>query len=482
MAGRKGKCVCGAVVDIPVMQTIRFRCPMCGQKLEMGREYAGWEGRCPACQAGFRIPGKSETRQSAGQQDYQFKCTACGAALKQPEEMCGRIIECPQCGEYTMVPIPGGDSPRRARRDPDLSVISGQVVCPSCGDLLGDNSRVCVGCGIYVDSGRPVLTARGMDEQDLYDRVRMILSLPSWLMWFGWLPVYSEARGRHRPISVWLIAAVTIVISVIYLNFNIDQSPKMRTLKNLMLWTGKQPPSAEQIEQMYEYTSYGDTKAYETMKEQLKGSMPKKDLPLAAMERLSPEQQCIGQFHSYQFVTHAFLHGGVMHLAGNLLFLLIFGSRVCTVLGNIRTPILYLLLAIGAGWMHWVMSTDQPPVPMLGASGAVMGMAGVYLVLFPMQRVYMTVWFRFLIKLFLKVFAVPGFCVVLFYIMFDVVKVSLDWNDHVAHWAHIGGFVWGVTAGIGLLAARQVYSGGDILSLIFGKFAWPLIGKPHGRV
>jgi membrane associated rhomboid family serine protease len=192
-------------------------------------------------------------------------------------------------------------------------------------------------------------------------------------------------------------------------------------------------------------------------------------------------------FHWYQLITHAFLHGGIMHLAGNLLFLIVLGTRVNSLLGNLLTAILYPVLAIAAGLAQMIASAHQPPAPMIGASGAIMGLAGMYLVLFPVHKVYMSIWMRWGLiagfKLSWKVWAVRGFWVVLFYIAFDVRYTSLGVKDHVAHWAHLGGFITGIAIAIGLLLARLSDAhGGDMLSVVLGRHAWALIGRPSSRV
>jgi membrane associated rhomboid family serine protease len=342
-----------------------------------------------------------------------------------------------------------------------------------------------VSCGIYVHSGRPIIMTRGVDENDLYDRVETIVKPLSWIFWTGIYPVYSEVMGRFRPWAIWAITAVTVIVSVWFLSYEYSDSPKMQSLKNLMLWAGKARPDEEHIEILYAVSNYGDRQAYETKKEELKATVDEKDLPLTALNALTPEQKCIGEFRFYQFITHAFLHGGPVHLAGNMLFLLIFGSRVCAVIGNIWTTVLYFILAFGAAFTHMVMNGLEPPTPCLGASGAVMGMAGVYLVLFPIQKIYMTAWWRWGLymgfRLSFGIFAVWGLWVVLFYIMFDIAAVVLGSESGVANWAHLGGFGWGIGAGLLLLMSRLVYSGSDVLSLIFGKYAWRLIGTPANR-
>jgi membrane associated rhomboid family serine protease len=130
-----------------------------------------------------------------------------------------------------------------------------------------------------------------------------------------------------------------------------------------------------------------------------------------------------------------------------------------------------------------ISTADQPPHPLVGASGAIMGLAGMYLVLMPMHKVHMAFWYRlgllFRFELKMKLFAIRGLWVVLFYIAFDVIYTIFGIEDNVAHWAHLGGFILGVVIGLLLLITRLVNCrSGDILSGIFGRYAWPLVGRP----
>src|SRR5439155_4915167 len=125
---------------------------------------------------------------------------------------------------------------------------------------------------------------------------------------------------------------------------------------------------------------------------------------------------------------------------------------------------------------------DEVPVPALGASGAIMGLAGMYLIFFPVHRVYMAIWLRIFwrMPLWLKIWPTRGFWVLGFYIGFDVVATLLRSRDGVAHWAHLGGFVAGATVALFLLIARlQDARHADLLSVVLGRLAWPLIGRPQ---
>lgn len=141
--------------------------------------------------------------------------------------------------------------------------------------------------------------------------------------------------------------------------------------------------------------------------------------------------------------TSMFLHGGWLHLIGNMLFLWIFGNNIEDSVGHFKFIVFYLLCGIAAAAMQVAISPDST-VPMIGASGAVSGVLGAYLVLFPRARVLVL----FPIWIFWRVFYVPA--IVLLVLWFAMQLLS-GWatvgNAHeggVAFWAHIGGFAAGI--------------------------------------
>src|SRR5207248_7409204 len=170
----------------------------------------------------------------------------------------------------------------------------------------------------------------------------------------------------------------------------------------------------------------------------------------------------IGEFRPYQLITHAFLHdtsslkGFALHLGGNLLFLIVFGGRVNALLGNLAMAIIYPVLAVAAGAAQLIMNPS--PGPSLGASGAIMGLAGMYLILFPVHRVYCAMWlrvWRWPSAYGMKVFALRGFWVLAIYFGYDILmnlieKRLLHAEGGVAHWAHMGGFISGMTIALAL--------------------------------
>jgi membrane associated rhomboid family serine protease len=300
----------------------------------------------------------------------------------------------------------------------------------------------------------------------------------------GVYPIASEAFGTRKPYVTRAIAIITVLTSAWFWCYEWSDSPRMLTLKNLMLWSGEATPSSERLDMFYAWTNLGDSQAYDQKLAELEGSVPDEELSLAAHRALEPEQRCFGEFRASQLITHAFLHADILHLAGNLLFLMVFGSRVNALIGNIGAAIVYPLLAIAGGVAHLVTSAHHPPTPMVGASGAIMGLAGMYLVLFPAHKVHMAAWFRWgLIRWFelsLRIFAVRGFWVVAVYIAIDVFYTAIGIDDGVAHWAHLGGFGVGALLAVILLVTRLINArGGDLLSIILGKHAWRLVGMPN---
>jgi membrane associated rhomboid family serine protease len=332
------------------------------------------------------------------------------------------------------------------------------------------------------------VTAEETSLDEIYITAEGLIGWVSWLIWLGFYPIASEALGGRKPHATRVIAAITVLASILFLASLWTDSSRMQTMKNLMLWAGDRAPSAQELLVAYTYMPYGDSvafydKCYEI--EEANPELREAEVVLAAHKALRPEQQCFGQYRTSQLITHAFLHGGILHLAGNLVFLLVFGSRINAVIGNVLTPLLYLVLAVGAALAHVASMAEAPATPMIGASGAVMGLAGMYFVLFPIHQVHMAAWLRwfgydFTPRLSLKMWSMRGYWVVLFYIAFDVLYTAFGIEDNVAHWAHLGGF--GVGAGIALimLLSRTINARGcDIISAILGKRAWALVGRPN---
>lgn len=145
----------------------------------------------------------------------------------------------------------------------------------------------------------------------------------------------------------------------------------------------------------------------------------------------------------YTFLTSMFMHGGIMHIAGNMLFLWIFGDNLEDEMGHGRYLAFYLLCGLAAGLTQY-LAAPTSRVPMVGASGAIAGVMGGYLLLFPKARV--DVLFIFII--FFKIFPLPAWVMLGLWFALQVVAElgSATSTGGVAHMAHVGGFVAGVIA------------------------------------
>ena len=140
-----------------------------------------------------------------------------------------------------------------------------------------------------------------------------------------------------------------------------------------------------------------------------------------------------------------FLHGGLLHLAGNMLFLWIYGDNVEQRLGSFRFLLAYLGTGIAATMFH-ALSSPGSQIPMVGASGAISGVLGIYFVFFPRNQVRLLCLFPpFLVQ----VLAVPARLVLGIYLVLENVLPYLTTSSAVgvAHGAHIGGFVAGLCVG-----------------------------------
>jgi len=136
-----------------------------------------------------------------------------------------------------------------------------------------------------------------------------------------------------------------------------------------------------------------------------------------------------------------FLHAGVMHLAGNMLFFWIFGNNIEDVLGKVRFILFYLICGLIAALCHVFMDT-QSQIPMVGASGAISGILGAYLMLFPHARVKTLVFLGILIT----IIRIPASILLVFWMGIQIYSNLAMGSEGggVAWMAHIGGFVAGM--------------------------------------
>jgi len=148
-----------------------------------------------------------------------------------------------------------------------------------------------------------------------------------------------------------------------------------------------------------------------------------------------------GQGSWLTVLTSMFLHGGWMHIIGNMWFLWIFGDNVEDAMGRARFLIFYVLCGLAAAGAQIVANTASP-IPMVGASGAIGGVMGAYIVLYPRVHVHMLLIFGF----YITTFAIPAVWMLGYWILVQVLggvsSVGVT-GGGVAFWAHVGGFAAG---------------------------------------
>jgi membrane associated rhomboid family serine protease len=141
--------------------------------------------------------------------------------------------------------------------------------------------------------------------------------------------------------------------------------------------------------------------------------------------------------------THMFLHGSWMHLLGNMWFLWLFGNNIEDSMSRPRFIAFYLLCGLGAAALQ-VFADPNSAIPMVGASGAISGVMGAYLVLYPTARVFTFVFLGF----FFTTIALPAWVMLIYWMALQIfgglAQSVAEEGGGVAFWAHVGGFVTGI--------------------------------------
>ncbi len=145
---------------------------------------------------------------------------------------------------------------------------------------------------------------------------------------------------------------------------------------------------------------------------------------LASIPRISPP---------LALLTAMFLHGSLFHLLGNMLYLWIFGNNIEDFLGPVRFIFFYLICGLGASLTH-ILFNPNSRVPMIGASGAIAGILGAYMILYPAARV--------LTLVFIWVIPIPAAIILGFWFLAQIFNIGL--GGGVAWFAHVGGFLIGI--------------------------------------
>ncbi len=160
------------------------------------------------------------------------------------------------------------------------------------------------------------------------------------------------------------------------------------------------------------------------------------------------EQFVLRDWDVSQMIGNTFLHANLIHLLGNMLFLWIFGNAICSAVGNATYSILYIVLGFFASIGQLLYSEVQS----LGASGAIFGVVGMTLVLFPTNRIRCWYW----IGWWAGRFETKTYWIILYFLIFENILPALGGSEGVGYGAHLGGFAAGVLAGVSLLLLKAV--------------------------
>ena len=138
-------------------------------------------------------------------------------------------------------------------------------------------------------------------------------------------------------------------------------------------------------------------------------------------------------------ITSMFLHGGFLHLAGNMLFLWIFGDNIEDEMGHFGFALFYLASGLAAAGLQ-ILADPTSAVPMVGASGAIAGVLGGYLLLYPRAKVDVLIIF----VIFFRIFTIPAWIVLGVWFALQFFNGAANSTDGVAYMAHVGGFAGGL--------------------------------------
>ena len=198
-------------------------------------------------------------------------------------------------------------------------------------------------------------------------------------------------------------------------------------------------------------------------------------IPAGSAVPLGPSYTCVvgGSGNHWTALSSMFMHGGWMHLIGNMWFLLVFGDNVEDIMGRARFIVFYLVCGFGAVAAQMLSNPDST-IPMVGASGAIGGVMGAYAVQFPKARVQTLLFLGF----FVRMLNVPAWGMLGYWfglqVLMGLPTVGRD-EGGVAFWAHVGGFVVGVLL---LLVFRNPKLVATHHAAVSGRRTAPRVGWP----
>ncbi|SBW23334.1 rhomboid family intramembrane serine protease [Protofrankia symbiont of Coriaria ruscifolia] len=248
------------------------------------------------------------------------------------------------------------------------------------------------------------------------------------------LPIHDINPLRRRPVVTWLLIAVNIAVFVLF-------EPIVTSVAG---FTTATPQSV--CEQQRFFDHWGAVPA------EMLENRPSPEAPNGRSAGVDPQGRVLCELESppsftkspvVSVLTSMFLHGSWLHLIGNMLFLGVFGNNVEDRMGRFLYLIFYLVCGYTAAY-GFALFEGHSSTTLIGASGAVAGVLGAYLVIFPRARVIGLVTFLFFLPFWLPAWLVLGFWFVLQYIYFTGMGVAE--GGSVAYGAHVVGFIFGALA------------------------------------
>ena len=281
------------------------------------------------------------------------------------------------------------------------------------------------------------------------------------------------------PVMNWVLMGAIIAVSILAWRSEDDSgSPVPRKLRPILFLFDRRLSDEQKIKRLHAMGKSREeaTRLLDTMKKVAEVSPDdyKRLCDLASTYDYSPtiyEQMVLRGWTLKGLIGHMFLHANFLHLAGNMLFLWLFGNAVCAKVGNLWYPLIFIVVGLAAGAAQLLLS----PAAAIGASGAINGVVGMYVIFYPLNEI--SCLYRFIFRY--GTFAVSGVWLILMWLAFDIWGVASK-GEGIAYFAHLGGFAGGFVLASMLLLTRLVTSdrGERTLYEVFGMTLSPRDAEP----
>lgn len=284
------------------------------------------------------------------------------------------------------------------------------------------------------------------------------------------IPTEKRLDWQHAPIVLFFIVLLNVLVFVLYQSGDdVKYEASLDTYLELDLLDTEWPIYEKYLEeknatdQLDEYRDYFkhqdfDVLAYYILKDEAfnayldndkKTWTVEQELTYPFEQRYQLQQLLFSvsalkyglipdQLHPITLITHQFLHGGMMHLLGNLFFLVLCGFAVEAAIGHLRFLLFYLLSGITGGLLFAVLDLSST-TPLVGASGAISGVMAMYVAIFRLKKIEFFYW----LFVFVGYFRAPALFVLPFYIGKELIAYFTETDSNVAFMAHTGGFIAG---------------------------------------